>query len=286
MPPPTNGLLLDPGTHAKWTKFQRIAADGVRSLIHWRPQDGMDVPTGQERPCHQHAVPTIIGCLEGAIQVIGRASTDLLPGDLLLLEPGCWHHQPRTMPGCSGFGIGFLAGHCDVAFFDSGEKLWGKVREQPYRTLVDALIDEDAQAERLRLVDEILGGLTTERIAFIDWIHPAVLAMAEYVWGHLHLRLDVDTMIACSGLRRTLGYRLFKEFFQRSPKQEHINQRLALAIHLRKRGFTSDEAAQRSGFDNRLDMVRSIRIHLGQRLADGTRGPGQANPPLIPAFQR
>jgi hypothetical protein len=266
MPPPGSGILLDPGTLTLWMLFQRFATAGIRTLVQWSAQDGLAFPA--EHPAHQHAVPTIIACLAGSIQVDGRRRLDLLPGDLLLIEPGCWHHQHRTRPGSSGFGIGFIAGWCDVVFFDSAEKRWGKVREQPYRGLADALMDEPLAAERLRLADEILAGLTSERIDVLDWIEPAVMAMAEYLWRHLHLRLDVDAMLAASRLRRTAGYRLFKEFFHRSPKQELIGQRLALARHLLGRGFAPADAARRSGFAKCAEMARSLRAHLGLGLAD------------------
>jgi AraC-like DNA-binding protein len=273
MPPPSSGILLDPGTLALWALFQRFAGAGIRTLVQWGPQDGLGFPATQR--CHQHAVPTVIACLAGSIQVQGRTALDLLPGDLLLIEPGCWHDQPRTRPGCCGFGIGFIAGWCDVVFFDSVEKRWGKVPEQPYRGLVDALMGEAFPAERLRLVDEILGALTGERIAFLDWIQPSVMAMAEHLWCHLHLRLDVDAMVASSQLGRTAGYRLFKEFFHRSPKQELIAQRIALARHLLARGFAPGEAAARSGFASRMELARSIRTHLGLSLAElpGARPP-------------
>lgn len=274
MPPASNAIMLDPGTLALWEHFRHFVAAGVRTLVQWGPQDGVPFPPRQ--PAHQHAVPTIIACLAGTIVVHGRARLDLQPGDLLLIEPGCWHHQLPVRPGSASLCVGFLAGWCDVVFFAQSEKLWGKVPEQPYRRLVEELLDETFPAERLRLVDEILHGIALERIDFLDWIQPEVNAMAEYLWRNLHQRLDVDAMVASSALGRTAGYRLFKEFFHRSPKQELISQRIALAGHLLKRGFAPAEAACRSGFATRMELARSIRTHLGVSLADlpGLAGAG------------
>jgi AraC-like DNA-binding protein len=254
-------ILVDPATFGTWAAFQGFVRDGIRMLHQWGPRDGMDFPAPQ--PSHQHSVPTLIACLAGSIPVVGRNRIDLMPGDLLLVEPGCWHHQPVLPTGAISFGMGFIADWCDVTFLDDREKLWGRIQLEPYRSLVDGLMAESDQSKRLQCVDQILGGIANQRIAHIDWIHPAVPSMAEYLWRHLHLRLDVDAMVASSSLGRTTGFRLFKEFFGRPPKQEIIAQRLALAAHLYSRGYTPAEVARRSGFTSCTDLSRSFRTHAG-----------------------
>jgi AraC-like DNA-binding protein len=221
----------------------------------------MAFPASQ--PSHQHAVPTLIACLAGSVPVVGRIAVDLQPGDILLIEPGCWHHQPRMRSGTIGFGLGFIAGRCDVVFFTHARKFWGTIAEQPYADLLTGLMSEPVVAERLRAIDEIVAGVAQERINFLDWIHPAVLEMAEYLWRHLHLRVAIDHVVAHGALSRTSGFRLFKGFFGRTPKQELLASRCALATHLLTRGFSLRDAAARSGFTSHTEMARAFRSHLG-----------------------
>ena len=244
-----------------WSRFQALVAQGVRVLHQWGPDDGLTFAS--PLPAHQHTVPTLTVCLSGRVRIEGRVTIDLAPGDLLLIEPGCWHRHRPYRQGSSAFALGFLAGRCDMIFFEHATQLWGGVPEQPYHGLVAALLDEHHEAERLRLVDEILRGVTRERVDFLDWIQPGMLAMAEWLWQHLHQRVEVDAILARSGLGRTAGFRLFKDFFGCTPKQELLTQRVALARHLLRRGLPLSAAAQRSGFATRAEMTRSFRLRLG-----------------------
>jgi AraC-like DNA-binding protein len=254
-------VLLDPERVAMWSRFQALAAQGARALHQWGPHDGL--PFASPLPAHQHTVPTLTVCLSGRIRIEGRATIDLLPGDLLLIEPGCWHRHQPYRHGATAFALGFLAGRCDMIFFEQEAQLWGAVPEQPYHGLVTALLDERQEGGRLRLVDEILRGITRERVDFLDWIQPGMLAMAEWLWQRLHLRVEVDAVLAHGGLGRTAGFRLFKEFFGRTPKQELLAQRVALARHLVRRGLPFGEVATRSGFASRAGMTRAFHRRLG-----------------------
>ena len=254
-------VLLDPERVAMWARFQELAAQGIRTLHQWGPDDGL--PFASPLPAHQHTVPTLTACLSGRVRIEGHTTIDLVPGDLLLIEPGCWHRHQPYRPGSTAFALGFLAGRCDMIFFEHAAQLWGAVPELPYLSLVANLLAERHEAERLRLVDEILRGVTRERVDFLDWLQPGMLAMAEWLWQHLHLRVDVDAVVARSELGRTAGFRLFKEFFGRTPKQEMLAQRVALARHLLQRGVSVSAAAWRSGFATRAEMSRSFRRRLG-----------------------
>lgn len=254
-------VLFDPERVAIWSNFQALVAQGIRTLHQWGPDDGL--PIGSPWPTHQHTVPTLMVCLSGRVRIEGRVIIDLLPGDVLVFEPGCWHRLLPYRPGSTAFALGFLAGRCDMSFFEHEARLWGAIPEQPYRDLVATLVDERSEAERLRLVDEILRGITQERVEMLDWIQPGMLAMAEWLWRHLHLRVDIDEIVARSALGRTAGFRLFKQFFGRTPKQELLAQRVALAGHLIHRGLSLSEAARRSGFATRAEMTRTFRQRLG-----------------------
>lgn len=250
-------VLLDPDRLALWSRFQELTAQGIRTFRQWRPQNGMEF--GLPVPVHQHTVPTVVCCLAGQVRVDGCDALDLHAGDLLLVEPGCWHRHQPLKPGSMSFAMGFLAGRCDLMFGDSQVMLWGSVAEQPYRTLIDALMDEASEAERLRLLDEILSTVAQERVDRVDWLQPGVHQMAIWLWRHLHERVDSRTIMTRGGFSRTTGFRLFKRFFGRSPKQELLVQRTALVRHLVRRGFPVAEAARRSGFASASEARQALR---------------------------
>lgn len=257
-------VLLDPDRLTLLTRFQDFTQHGVRTFHQWRPQDGMEF--GLPVPVHQHTVPTLVVCLAGQVRVAGARDLDLGPGDLLLIEPGCWHaHQPLKA-GSMSFAMGFLAGRCDLMFGDHQHMLWGAVAEQPYRNLIDALMDVPAEAERLRLVDEVLSIVAHERITNVDWIQPGVHQMAVWLWRHLHERVDSRTIMQRGGFSRTTGFRLFKQFFGHSPKEELLLQRTALARHLLRRGFTIAECARRSGFGSASGVREALRLSADEQI--------------------
>lgn len=258
--------LMDPERLTRWSQFHDLTAHGIRTLHHWRPQDGMEV--GLSLPVHQHSVPTLVACLAGQMRVEGREVLDLQAGDFLLIEPGCWHRHLPYKAGVVRFALGFMAGRCDMMLGDHQGILWGAVDEQPYRRLIDELMDETRVAERLRLVDELIASLAREQVIKVDWIEPGVHKMAIWLWHHLHERLDSQAIIARGGFSRRTGFRLFKQFFGRSPQQEILAQRLALAQHLLRRGFTLAECARRSGFISAAAASQALR----QRRADDRTG--------------
>ena len=258
--------LLDPDCLALWARYQEVVAQGIRTLRQWGPADGL--PFSPSPPAHEHTMPTLALSLSGSVRIQGKHDIDLVAGDLLLIEPGCWHTHLPHRPDSSSFALGFLAGRCDILFFNHKATLWGAVHEQPYHDLVSALMDEKREAERLNLVDQILQQVCKDRIDFVDWIEPGVLQMAAYLWNHLHENFDVDEMVARCGHGRTTGFRLFKTFFGRSPKQELLAQRVDLARHLLKRGFPVAQVATRAGFSSRAELTRAFRQRLGHPPSD------------------
>jgi len=264
---PDHAVMGDPQRLALWQRLQVVADSGIAQLHHWRPADGLPCPSPS--PAHQHSVPTLVLCLSGRIRVRGAQELDLGPGDLLLVEPGCWHEHTAHRAGSTSFAMGFLANRCDVLFFDESQELWGSVLEQPYRTLMDELVEcgelpvKSRLAEQLRLVDALLPQVVKDRATFLDWVHAGVLQMAAHMWNHLHEPISADDIIARSGLGRTTSYELFRNFFGRTPQQELLIQRLDLAKHLLKRSFPVAEAARRTGFANRADLTRAYRRRFG-----------------------
>lgn len=256
-----DAILADPQRMAMWSRLAEAADGGIAAVHHWGLSDGL--PVGTPTPAHQHTVPTLVLCLSGVVRVQGKAVLDLKPGELLLIEPGVWHDHVAHKPGCTSFGLGFLADRCDVLFFDHQQTLWGAVPQDPYRRLVEELMAASALSERLPLADEILAQVVHDRVNYVDWLQPAVLEMAAYLWNHLHEPIHADAVVAHSSLGRTQSFALFKSFFGRSPKQELLAQRLALARHLIRRGLSVTEAASRSGFPGRADLTRAHRRAFG-----------------------
>ena len=259
-------VLLDPDLLALWQRLQDVAQHGIRSVRHWQPRDGL--PVGSSTPAHQHTMPTVVIGLSGVVRIRGQVDADLLPGDLLLIEPGCWHDHVVHKPGSSSFGVGFLAAHCDVLFFDHVRTLWGAVPEQPYRRVLESMMAATSAAQQLPLVDELLSQVRSDKIDFVNWIQPGVLQMAAYLWNHLHEQLDAEDIVFQAGMGRTAAYDRFKEFFGRSPKQELLAQRLALAKHLLLRGYNVTETARRTGFPTRAELTRAYRRHFGHPPTD------------------
>lgn len=254
-------VLTDAHRVAMWQRLSRAADGGITHVHHWGLMDGL--PVGSPPPAHQHAMPTLVLPLSGVVRVVGKTALDLHPGELLIIEPGCWHDHVPHKPGSTSFGLGFLAGQTDVLFFDESQVLWGAVPQAPYQSLMSALIEATAIGERLELADRILQQVVSDRIHYVDWIEPGVLAMAAHLWNHLHQRIDANTIVTHAGLSRTQAYQLFKAFFHRSPKQELLAQRLDLARWLLHRGLSVTETALRCGFHDRADLTRAWRRAYG-----------------------
>jgi AraC-like DNA-binding protein len=259
-------VLLDPDLMALWQRLHDVARSGIRSVRHWQPRDGF--PVGARPPAHQHTTPTVVMGLSGVIRVRGSADVDLLPGDLLLIEPGCWHDHAVHKPGSSSFCVGFLAARCEVMFFDHIRTLWGAAPEEAYRRLLDRMMVATQEAQQLPLVDELLAQVCSDTIDFANRIQPGVLQMSAYLWNHLHEQLEAEEIILQAGMGRTAAYDRFKEFFGRTPKQELLAQRLALAKHLLLRGFNVTETARRTGFPTRAELTRAYRRQFGHPPTD------------------
>jgi AraC-like DNA-binding protein len=256
-----DSILVDPSRIALWLQLKALSETGIAVVHRWGPADGS--PPGSSLSAHQHAVPTLVVCLQGVARLSGRERIDLQRGEVLVIEPGCWHEHSAHKRGSTSFGLGFLAGRCDVLFFDERQTLWGMVPEQPYRELAERLVEEADADRRRTLVAQCLAQVLCDQARIVDWIDPAVLRMAAYLWNHLHQPINGAAVIRASDLGRSKAHSLFKAFFGHGPKQELTVSRLLIARHLLRRGFTVGAAATRCGFVGRADLTRAFRRHFG-----------------------
>ena len=249
-----DAVLADPDRIALWLQAKALADSGIGEVHRWGPAEGP--PLGIPGPAHQHAVPTLVVCLAGVARIRGRQTLDLQRGEALIIEPGCWHEHVAHKRGSTTFGMGFLAGRCDVLFIDHRETLWGMVPEAPYRAWCERLVDEPDRQKRRELVEQCLAQALRDQAKVVDWIDPEVLRMAAHLWNHLHRPINGAEVIA-------EAHALFKAFFAHGPKQELMESRLAIARHLLRRGFSVTAAAQRCGFRDRADLSRAFRRRFG-----------------------
>ena len=257
----SESILVDPTRIALWLQLKALSEAGVAVVHRWGPADGC--PPAHAVGAHQHAVPTLVVCLQGVVRLHGRERIDLQRGEVLVIEPGCWHEHSEHKRGSTSFGLGFLAGRCDVLFFDERQTLWGMVPEQPYRELCERVLEEGDASRRCALVMQILAQVLCDQARIVDWIDPEVLRMAAYLWNHLHQPINGAAVIRAADLGRSKAHALFKAFFGHGPKQELTTSRLLIARHLLRRGFTVSATAARCGFAGRADLTRAFRRHFG-----------------------
>jgi AraC-like DNA-binding protein len=255
-------VLIDAERALMWRHLTDLAASGPLRVHCWGIADGLPHPSPV--PAHQHAVPTLVLCLQGSVRVLGRRSLDLAAGEALVIEPGCWHDHLAHRRGSTSFGMGQVADKTDVLFFGYRLGLWGWVPGEPYAGLLERLMDATDQEQRLRLVGRLLDQVVGEQVRSIEFDDLDVLAMAAHLWNHLHDPLDAMQITGRCSSGQTKAFRAFKEFFTRTPKQELLHERLLMARHLLRRGMAIPEVAARCGFTSRSDLTRAFGRAFGQ----------------------
>jgi AraC-like DNA-binding protein len=258
-------FIGDPTRMRLWLKLHQVAG-AIRSVRRWRAVDGGDP---ERLRGHQHVVPTLSLCIDGVARVQGAATVDLRPGEALAIAPGCWHEHVKLRPGSAAFGLGFIAGRCDILLVDADEVSWGMINAEPFHTLMDRLMAAEPEDERARLVAEICTQIFNEKASPIRWLHPAVQRMASALWRRLHTPITAADIVRAAasgpdGIGHSRAYQLFTAFFGGTPKQVLLTQRLALAAQLLSEGASVSETAVRCGFSSRADLTRAWRRKHGK----------------------
>jgi AraC-like DNA-binding protein len=269
-------FIGDPTRMRLWLKLHQ-AANGIRQVHRWRAGDG---GRQQDIRGHQHVVPTLSLCIEGVARIQGAKAVDLRPGDALVMAPGCWHEHVRLRAGSACFGLGFIAGKCDVLLVDAEEVSWGMISGEPFRGMMDRLLAADSPDERAHLVAAICAQIFNEKASPIRWLHPAVQRMASALWKRLHTPITAADIVRAAatgpdGIGHSRAYQLFTAFFGATPKQVLLQQRLDPARQLLSEGASVAEAATRCGFSSRADLTRAWRRRHGKPPSATVR-PGKA----------
>jgi len=253
--------LIDPAFMEQWALFEKTFRSGIRFVDQLQPHDAMDPPV--VAPPNHHAVPTLVLCLSGSVTVEAKRDLTLMPGELVLIEPGVWHVHQALKPGDTSLGIGFFGDRCDVYFSSHDSSMWGWIAEDPYVHLVERLMFASDSAERSDLIGAIFSSLLQERIYSFEFTTTDVWNMVNCLWSHAYEPThQVDDLVARAGVGRSKIFRLFRGVFGRSPKQEVLANRVSIAHHLIHRGASVAEAARRTGFTCRSDLTRAYRrIH-------------------------
>jgi transcriptional regulator GlxA family with amidase domain len=135
--------------------------------------------------------------------------------------------------------------------------------EQPSWRLLTALGAADAEAERRRLLADLVGRLAGETAEPLPAQHPAVLAMEFALWNNLHRPDAVERIVAASGLSRVQAYRLFTARWKVGIASAVRDARLDLARGLIADGMAVGEAAVRCGIPERSVLARACRRRWG-----------------------
>jgi AraC-like DNA-binding protein len=220
---------------------------------------------------HQHAVPTVIGCLAGVLRVAtARRSFDLEPGEVLVVAPGAWHAQARLRSGSAQWGQGLVFGRSDVLIAEPERELSLLIPSEPSATLLRSLLEEPDAARRRTLAIELSRQCTTSRSVPKE-VHSAVWRMGRRLWTSLHRPLRASDVLAAAGVGERQAHRLFVAHFGGPPKRVIRAQQLALAAELLREGSGVGGAAAACGFADRRAFTRAWRLAHGAAPSRSTR---------------
>lgn len=221
-------------------------------------------PGGWIQGLEQHHTDTLVICLAGTSRVAdGRTRIDLAVGDALVIRPGTWHSHADLSPGSVVYQQGVIAGRSDFHLADNRLRVVASWPEQPSWRLLTALGAADAEAERRRLLADLVGRLAGETAEPLPAQHPAVLAMEFALWNNLHRPDAVERIVAASGLSRVQAYRLFTARWKVGIASAVRDARLDLARGLIADGMAVGEAAVRCGIPGRSVLARACRRRWG-----------------------
>jgi AraC-like DNA-binding protein/quercetin dioxygenase-like cupin family protein len=250
-----DGDVLDP-RERHWSRLLDGLPQHLGRITVWRA--GPE-PAGDG---HQHHIPTLVACLEGAVRIVRPDERlDLGAGDVLVVAPGVWHRHVPPRAGSVAFGLGFFGTISDVVFIDHDGLRTGGIPAQPARLLMErALAAADARAAVATVIDQVLAE-HIQPLARFD--HPAMGAMLAAMWGGLHRGVGADDLVRASGLGRSRAFQVFTDAYGMPPQRALEDARLGLAGGLLAAGVAVGETARRCGFADRRAFTRAWKRRHG-----------------------
>ncbi|WP_293678731.1 AraC family transcriptional regulator [uncultured Phenylobacterium sp.] len=88
-----------------------------------------------------------------------------------------------------------------------------------------------------------------------------IMRVRDFIAGNLSASISLSDLSAVIGLSKFHFARAFKATAGRSPYQEVLQMRLAVARRLLSGGCTAEVVAARTGFTNARQLRRAIRLH-------------------------
>jgi AraC-like DNA-binding protein len=233
------------------------AADGLRSVALWTSRDA-PLCDG-----HDHAVPTLVVCLDGVVRITSaRRRLDLHPCEALLLAPGAWHRHETLRPGALVYLQGFIANGSDMLIGDTQSLHGGMVPSQPSWSLLQRALTVKP-ADRTALVTNCLQQAINERTRSPGSMPAAVRAIYAQLWWNPPATLTIAGAVRASGLHASQAHAQFKAWSGTTPKRTLLALRTSRALQYLREGARVGEAASRAGFAAPYLLARAFRARFG-----------------------
>lgn len=211
-----------------------------------------------------HAVPVVMVCLEGPLQVRFRRKTcNLSAGDVVLIPQATWHVWAEPATRGSGFGVGWLGDRADLWLFGAGVSWWWAT--MPLEPVRSRLREAASAPSHLRLeaVRSLLRSVIEEDHEAFRTVSPAIESMLNVILRRLHHGPKVAELVRASGLGRSQAYAAFTAFYGISPRRALEVRRMELAEALLSAGTGVSETAIACGWRNRETFSRAWSRHHG-----------------------
>ncbi len=239
------------------------APDSLR-LVHAPARQGDLLLGAFDERASFHAVPVVMFCLEGPMQVRFRRKTcNLSAGEAVLIPQATWHVWSESVNRGAGFGVGWLGDRSDLWLFGPGHAWWwASMPLEPVRSrLRHAAVAPGHQ--RLDAVRSLLRAVVAEDHDAFCTVSPAIQAMLDVILQRLHCGPKVAELVRASGLGRSQAYAAFTGFYGMSPRRALEVRRMELAEALLSAGNGVSETAIACGWRNRETFSRAWSRHRG-----------------------
>lgn len=245
---------MDPDQRRWWRLLEDLPAC-LGTVSRW-----MAGPARYDATGHAHTIPTMVGCLAGAVRVKGIGqSCHLDPGDVLVIAPGVWHEHPPIRTNGVFLALGFMPNACDLLLGDTHRRFHGFAPRHPSLALCWDVLGAEHDLSRRAACMSLLANVLTETIRDRPRPDPAVRRMMHRMWAGLHLGVRVDDLVRASGLSRAQAYRLFTRQYGMPPKAALESARVELADYLSSMDLPDSEIALRCGFEDLRTFHRAKR---------------------------